>query len=109
MKRMTSPACVRDLLEDRLQPVLELTAVLGARDQRADVERDHTAVAKRFGYVAVDDPLGEALGDRRLADAGLADQDGVVLGAAAEDLDHAADLVVAADDRVELALARRAR
>ena len=42
--------------------------------------------------------------DRGLADAGLADQDGVVLGAAGEDLDHAADLVVAADDRVELAV-----
>ena len=50
-----------------------------------------------------DDPLGEALDDRGLADAGLADQDGVVLGAAGEDLDDAADLVVAADDRVELA------
>ncbi len=51
-----------------------------------------------------DDALGEALDDRGLADAGLADQHRVVLRAAAEDLDDAADLVVAADDRVELAL-----
>jgi hypothetical protein len=50
------------------------------------------------GHVAGDDALGEALGDRGLADAGLADQHGVVLGAAREDLDDAADLVVAADD-----------
>ena len=56
------------------------------------------------GHVAVDDPLGEALDDRGLADAGLADQDGVVLGAAGEDLDDAADLVVAPDHRVELAV-----
>ena len=61
---------------------------------------------QRLGDVAVDDALGEALDDRGLADAGLADQDGVVLRAAAEDLDDAADLVVAADDRVELAVAR---
>ena len=61
-------------------------------------------VAQRLGHVAGDDALGEALDDRGLADAGLADQDGVVLRAAGEDLDHAADLVVAADDRVELAL-----
>ena len=54
------------------------------------------------GHVAVDDPLREALDDRGLADAGLADQDGVVLGAAREHLDHAADLLVAADDGVEL-------
>src|SRR5207244_1076309 len=36
--------------------------------------------------------------------AGLAHQNRVVLGAAGEDLDHAADLVVAPDDRVELPL-----
>jgi len=44
--------------------------------------------------------------DRGLADAGLADQHRVVLRAAAEDLDDAADLLVAADDRVQLAVAR---
>ncbi len=93
-----------DLLEDGLQALLELAAVLRAGDQRADVERDDAAVAQLLGHVAGDDALGEALGDRGLADAGLADQDGVVLGAAGEDLDDAADLVVAADDGVELAV-----
>ena len=93
-----------DLLEDGLQALLELAAVLRAGDQGADVERDDAAVAQLLGHVAGDDALGEALGDRGLADAGLADQDGVVLGAAGEDLDDAADLVVAADDGVELAL-----
>jgi hypothetical protein len=48
--------------------------------------------------------LREPLDDRRLADAGLADQHRVVLGPPAEDLDHATDLVVAPDHRVELAL-----
>jgi hypothetical protein len=74
---------VGDLLEHGLQAVLELAAVLGAGEQRADVECDHAAVAQRLGHVAGDDPLGEALDDRGLADAGLADQDGVVLGAPA--------------------------
>ena len=59
---------------------------------------------RRLGDVAGDDALGEALDDGGLADAGLADQHGVVLRAAREDLDDAADLVVAADDRVELAV-----
>ena len=95
---------VGDLLEDRLEAVLELAAVLRAGEQRADVERDHAAIAQRLGHVAGDDPLREAFDDRRLADAGLADQDGVVLRAPREDLDHAADLVVAADHRVELAV-----
>ncbi len=91
-----------DLVEHGLQPLFELTAVLGPGEQRADVERDDAAIAKRVRDVAVDDPLSEALDDRGLADTGLADQDGVVLGAAREHLDHAADLLVAPDDGVEL-------
>ena len=93
-----------DLLEHRLQPLLELAAVLRAGEQRADVERDHAPVAQALGHVAVDDPLRQALDDRGLADAGVADQHRVVLGAPREHLDHAADLLVAADHRVELAL-----
>ena len=95
-----------DLLEDGLEALLELAAVLGAGEQGADVEGDHPAVAKRLGDVAGDDPLREALDDGGLADAGVADQDGVVLGAAGEDLDDPADLLVAADHGVELAALR---
>ena len=57
-----------------------------------------------LGHVALDDAVGQALDDGRLADAGLADEDRVVLGAARQHLDDPADLLVAADDRVELAL-----
>jgi hypothetical protein len=53
----------------------------------------------------VDDALGQAFDDGGLAHARLADQHRVVLGAALQDLDRPADLVVAADHRVELALA----
>ena len=49
------------------------------------------------------DALREALGDGGLADARLADEHGVVLRPPAEDLDDPPDLVVPADDRVELA------
>ena len=64
-------------------------------------------VAQRFRHVAVDDAQRKAFDDRRLADAGLADQHRIVLGAARQHLDRAADLLVAADDRIELACARR--
>src|SRR4051795_7112550 len=66
-----------DLLEHGLQALLELAAVLGAGEQRADVERDDAAVGQRLRDVLVDDPLGEALDDRGLAHARLADQHGV--------------------------------
>ncbi len=104
MKRMIWPSESLDLGQDRLQPLLELAAVLRAREQGADVERPHPLALQSFWNVAGDDPLREALGDRRLADAGVADQHRVVLRPAREHLDHAADLLVAADDRVELSL-----
>ena len=94
---------VLDLLEDGLEALLELAAELRAGDQRAEIERDDPLVLEGLRDVAADDPLGQTLGDRGLADAGLADQDRVVLRPTTEDLDDAPDLVVPADDRVELA------
>ena len=105
MKTMVLPVVLRDLLQHRLQPLLELAAVLGAGEQRRHVERQHALALERLGHFAVDDALREAFDDRGLAHARLADQHRIVLGAALQDLDHAADLVVAADDRVELARA----
>ncbi len=58
------------------------------------------------GTSPVRDSPGEALDDRGLADTGFADQDGVVLGAPRQDLDDTPDLVVTADDRIDLALRR---
>jgi hypothetical protein len=49
--------------------------------------------------------LGQAFDDRGLAHAGLAEQDGVVLGPPAQHLDDPLDLVGPADHGVELALA----
>ena len=96
-----------DLGEDGFQPFLELAAIFRAGDQGAQIERDQPLVPQPFGRVAIDDPLGEALGDGGLADAGLADQHGVVLGAPGEHLDRAPDFLVAPDHGVELAGARR--
>ena len=94
-----------DLLEHALEALLELAAVHRAGDERRDVEGDELLVLERLGDVARDDALREPLDDGGLADAGLADEHGVVLGAAGEHLADAADLAVAPDDGVELALA----
>ena len=107
MNRMISPSARVDLVQHRLQPLLELAAVLRAGDQRAHVERHQLLVLQRLRHVAVDDAQRQALDDGGLADAGLADQHRVVLGAARQHLDGAADLLVAADHRVELAVAGR--
>ncbi len=100
------PVGVVDLLEDRLEPFLELAAVFGTGDERGEVESDEALVLERVGDVPRDDALGEAFHDRRLADAGFTDEDRVVLGPSGEHLAHPSDLRVAPDDRVELAGAR---
>ncbi len=98
-----------DLLEHRFDPLLELAPELRTGEQVAEVEGDDPPFLEGFRDVLRHDPLGEALDDRGLPDAGLPDEDGVVLRPAGEDLDHAADLVVAADHRVELPLAGERR
>ncbi len=98
-----------DLLEDLLQALLEVTAVAGAGDERAEVERVELLVLEGLGHVPAHDVLREALDDGRLADAGLPDEDRVVLGAAGQHLHDPLDLLLAPDDRVELAVARRLR
>src|SRR3954447_13331482 len=94
-----------DLLEDGLEALLELAAVLRSGDHAAEVERDQATALQRLRHVTRNDALGKALDDRRLAYAGLADQDRVVLRAPAQDLDRPPDLLVAADHRVEPAVA----
>ena len=73
----------------------------------AEVEaRGARRPAARSGTSPVDDRQREALDERGLADARLADDDRVVLPAPREDVDHLPDLALAAEDRVDLALAR---
>ena len=89
-----------------LQALLEVAAILGAGDQRAHVERVDRAVRQHLGHLALDDQPRQALGDRGLADAGLADVQRVVLAAPAQDLDGALDLELAADQRIDAAVLR---
>ena len=92
------------LLEDPLQALLELAAVLGAGDHQREVERDHALLRQRHRHAAGDDALRQTLDDGGLAHAGLAQQDRVVLGAARQDLDDAVELLLPSDQRIEGAL-----
>ena len=107
MNRMISPSAAAISCSTAFSRSSNSPRILGAGDQRAEVERQQALVVQALRHVAVDDAQRQALDDGGLADAGLADQHGVVLGAARQHLDRAADLLVAADDRVELAFARR--
>ena len=94
------------LRDDCLQPLLEVTAVARASQQRAHVERKNGAICQHFGHIAIDDALGQPLGDCGFTDTRVTHVQRVVLGAAAEDLDRALDLVLTPDQRVDFARQR---
>ena len=75
----------------------------------ADVERQDALVGERLRHVTRDDALGQALRDGGLAHARLPDQRRVVLGPARQDLDDPLDLLLAADDGIDLARAHGIR
>ncbi len=92
-------------LDDLLQPFLEVAAVAGASQKRAHVEAEDRGLGQNLGCLAVDNLAGEAFGNRGLAHAGVAHQKGVVLAAAAEDLDRTLHLGLTPNQRVDVALA----
>ena len=99
------PGRVLDVIENGLEPFLELATVLRPGDHGPHVQGDDGLVAQALRHIAVDDALSQALDDRGLTDTGLTDEHRVVLSPAAEHLDDATDLIVAPDNRVKLALA----
>jgi hypothetical protein len=102
-------AALGDLLHHLLEALLELSAILRAGDERREVEGVDLLVLQELGHLVRGDAGREALDDRGLSDARLADQHGVVLLAAREDLHDTLDLELTADDGVELALGRLLR
>ncbi|GBD15067.1 hypothetical protein HRbin25_00955 [bacterium HR25] len=98
-----------DLVQDGLEPLLELAAELGAGHHGGHVQGQEPLPLEVLGDVAADHPLGQPLHDGGLAHARLADEDGVVLGAAVEDLHHPLYLLLPADDGVQLPLAGQLR
>ena len=53
--------------QQALEALLEITAVLGARQQGAQVQGINHCVLENVGHVAIDDLLGQTLDNRRLA------------------------------------------
>ena len=82
---------IGDFVENSLEALLELTAILRTRNERAHIERQQAFVLEALGHVAVYDAQGHAFGNRRFTHARLTNHDGVVLGPARQHLHGAAD------------------
>ena len=97
-------AGVLDFLDDLFQPFLELPPVLGAGHQSAHIQGDQAFALQGFRDFAAVNLLGQGFHDGRFAHARLAHQHRIILGAAAEDLHHPLQFLLAADDRIQLAI-----
>src|SRR5690349_16209053 len=93
-----------ELVHDRLHALLELPAVLRAGDERRKIERDDALVVEDARNFLLDDAERKPFGDGGLPAPRFADEDRIVLLPAAQHLGNAFDLLLAADDRVELVL-----
>ena len=97
------PFLLGEFVEDAFHALLEVAPIFRSGNERAHVEGQDALAAQSFRHLAIDDAKRQALDDGGLADAGLADQHRVVLGAPLQDLDSAPDLVITTDDGVEFA------
>ena len=95
-----------NLVQNSLEAFLEFTTVLRARNHSGQIKSDQLLVLQRFGDVACNDSLSEAFDDGGLTDAGLADQNRVVLGSTRQHLDHTANFAIATNHGIQFALAR---
>ena len=97
---------VHHFLHHALEALFKFTLILCARDKGAHIQGINGFTFQILRHLPVHNFLGDTLGDGGLAHAGLAHQDGVVLGAPAQDLKHAPNLIVPANHRVQFALRR---
>ncbi|MNH40867.1 hypothetical protein D3C79_1022490 [compost metagenome] len=59
---------------------------------------------QQVGHLAIDDSLGQAFRNGRLADTGLTDQQRVILAATRKDLRHTLDFQLTTDQRINAPL-----
>ena len=95
---------LHQFLHDGLEALFKLSAVFCAGDDEGKIERKNALVGEERRDVAIGDALRETFDDGGLADSGLANEHGIILRAAAENLNDALEFAFAADERIELAI-----
>ena len=99
------PLGLGDFFENGFEPVFKLAAEFRSCHESGKVQGHNALGLQHVRHVARNDALRQAFHDGRFADTRFADQYRIVFGAPREDLHHAANFFVAADDRIEFLLA----
>src|SRR5688572_29701392 len=83
---------LRQCRDHSFEPLLELAAVFSSCQQGSHIKRKNLGIFQNLRHFATVNLPGEPLGDRRFADTWFTDEEGIVLLAAAEDLNRSLDL-----------------
>ncbi len=94
-----------DLLDDRLQPLLEIAAIARAGQQGPHVKLENRALFQHFRNVPLMIFRARPSAMAVLPTPGSPTKSGLFFLPAAQDLDGAVDFLLAADQRIDLALA----
>ena len=92
---------LHQFFHDGFQPLFKLAAILGARHDQRKIERQNALIGQERWHVAIGDLLRQTFDDSGLTHARLTDQNRIVLGAAAQNLDDAFHFTIAPDQRIE--------
>ena len=98
---------IRDVLElfhDGLETAFELTAIAGTGQDQAHIEGVDLDVLELFGDLPLGDAQGQTFGQCGLAHTGIAHEQGIVLAAAAQDLDGPVQLFLTSHQGIDLAV-----
>ena len=90
-------------VQNSLHPLFKLSAVLCACYQRGQVEGYDTFAEKGTRYLTLDNTAGKAFSYSRLTNTGFADQYGVILFPAAEDLCNTFQFILSSHNGIETA------
>ena len=96
-------AALLDLSDQALHTAFKLTTELRACHQCRQVQQHDFLIPQLIGHIASHDPLGKSLGNSSLANTGFADQAGIVLLPAVQNLNHTLCFHIPANDLIQLA------
>jgi len=91
------------LINNTLEALLKLPTIHRASHKGAHIQLEHLFLQQKRRHVAFDDALSQTFHDGGLTHTRLADQSGIILCAARQNLDNAFDLFLTPDNRIELA------
>ncbi len=98
------PRPLLERVEHGLEALLEVAAITGPSQEGARVEGEDLGALEDLGGVRLEEAEGQPFDQRRLAHAGVAHEDGVVLAPPGQDLERALQLGQPPDQRVQLPL-----